>query len=120
MAWSGRADMQISSEFMVLSPGKLSRRHGRPSGYTIFRCRALRSRHEAIRLPRVRAKPRLKRRLPCRDLVAGRLPVHILQEAAHRVDLLAEACPIPGLQLLPSLVVANERLLRPLVRRART
>jgi len=39
------------------------------------------------------------------------LPVHVFQEAAHRIGVLAEARSIPGFQLLHGAVEAVDRLL---------
>jgi hypothetical protein len=51
-------------------------------------------------------------------LVATRLPAHIFQKPAHRVELRTEAHPISGFQALHCLIVVVECLARPICRRA--
>ena len=51
-------------------------------------------------------------------LAAARLPAHILQKPAHRVEFRAEARPVSGFQALDCLIVVVERLARPICRGA--
>ncbi len=61
----------------------------------------------------------LSRALPWGILLATRLPAHILQKRARRVELRAKARPVSRFQALDSSMVVVERLSRPICRGAR-